>query len=110
MPRGPAGPMKRWLAIARDDQAGGSHLFVIEATSVKEAYQKCATLCVMNELPPPEQRAVYELPEDFNGGSGTLICTVLDAKPKEGLFNGRSNVSVSGGATNARSWAGAILR
>lgn len=101
--------MRKWLAIARDDAAGGSHIIIVEAESVKDAYQKCYITCLANDLKLPEQRAVYQLPEDISE-DGALICTVLDAKPKEGLFNGRTNVSIGPGTASTKSWPGAILR
>lgn len=100
------GRKKKYLAVARDERLKASHILIIEAEGVKAAYEECTHQCIMNGLPVPEQRAVYELEEE----SGTHICTVFDAQMKEGLFNGRTNLSVSAGSANARACSGAILR
>jgi hypothetical protein len=104
MPRGPAGEKKKWLAIARDDALGGSHILIVEASTHKEAYEQTTHQCIMNRMRVPDMRAVYELKEE----SGAHICTVLDAANKGGLFNGRAALSLSPGAINARSRTGAV--
>ena len=103
------GVMKKWLVVARDERLRGSHILIVEAASIRDAYDAASTTCIINGLGVPDRRAIYELVEDEQSG-GQHICTVLDARMKEGLFNGRAEISISPGAARTQSWSGAILR
>ncbi len=96
---------KKWLAVARDEQLAGSHILIVEADSIKTAYEACAHQCIMHGLRMPEQRAIYELNEE-----SVHVCTVLDPQFKGGLFNGRANVSIGPKSADAEPWSGAIRR
>ncbi|HLI71483.1 MAG TPA: hypothetical protein VKV19_17140 [Ktedonobacteraceae bacterium] len=88
---------KKWLMVARDEQLGGSHILIVRAQDIKEAYEKCTHECVMNGLGVPDRRTAYELTED----GATHICSVLDCRPREGLFNGVTPISIGPGAERA---------
>ena len=100
------GEKKKWQAVARDEKLRGSHIIIVEAASIRDAYDAVSTTCIVNGLGAPDRRAIYELSEE----GGQHVCTVLDAAMREGLFNGRAEISISARPERAGSWPGAILR
>ena len=92
-PKGP-GVMKTWLAVARDEQL-----------NEKNAYEECAHQCIMHGLRVPERQAIYALNEESDAQH---VCSVLDARMKEGLFNGRDRLSIGPGTDSTRSGAGSV--
>lgn len=92
--------MRKWLVFARNQEMRASRVLIVEATGIKEAYEKSIHEHIMRKLKLPDSQSAAEIKD-----GETWICTLLEPKTRGGLFNGQSEhgaaLSLSAGAINA---------